>query len=60
MKFLTREKLRGTFAGFLIAIASWMMVIPLREKIIEFSPIKNTFILAGILFLIAWWLLSLK
>lgn len=54
IKMFPKERLKATLAGFLIAIASWMIVIPLREKIIEFSPVKNTLILALILLFIAW------
>lgn len=58
MRLLSRERLIGTIAGFLIAVASWMVIIPLKEKIIEYSPIKNTAIIAALLLLVAWWLES--
>ena len=55
-KVITRQKIEGTLAGLLISIASWWLVVEIREQILKYSPIKNTILIAVILFAIAWWL----
>jgi len=44
------QKLKDTLRGVLIATATWMIVLPLSQKITELTPVKDT-MTAGIILL---------
>jgi len=48
---ITKQEIKSTIKGFLLAVGSWFIILPLREKIVEISPIKDTLIL-GILIIL--------
>ena len=46
------QKLKDTLKGVLIATATWMMVLPLSERIIEFTPVKDTLIVGFVILVV--------
>ena len=51
MKMIT-QKLKDTLKGVLVATATWMIILPLSERIVEFAPIKDTLVI-GFVILVA-------
>ena len=51
MKMIT-QKLKDTLKGVLVATATWMIILPLSERIVEFVPIKDTLVI-GFVILVA-------
>ena len=50
------QKLKDTLRGILIATATWMIVIPLRNYLVDVSPIKNPWMIGvGILIFVIFW-----
>ena len=51
------QKLKDTFRGILLATFTWMIVLPLSQKLVDFSPIKDTLIvgIAGLLIILFVW-----
>lgn len=43
------QRLKDTLKGVLIATATWMIVLPLSERIVDFSPIKDTIIVGVVI-----------
>jgi len=46
---ITKSEIKSTFKGMLLGIGTWFIVLPLREKIVELSPIKSTLTIGIIL-----------
>lgn len=46
------QKLKDTLKGVLIATATWMMVLPLSERIVDFFPVKDTLIIGFVILVI--------
>ena len=53
---VTKAELKGMFKGVLLTTAIWMLVLPLRDWIINISPLKDTAIIGIILLVVvAFW-----
>jgi hypothetical protein len=53
---VTRQELKSTIKGVLIATGTWMLVLPLRDYITNISPIKDTSIIGiALLIIVAFW-----
>jgi len=46
---ISKGEIKGVAKGLILSIGVWWLAIPLREYLIEFSPIKNTAIIGAIL-----------
>ena len=53
---VTYRELKSTIKGFFLGIGSWMVVLPLRDWIVEHSPLKNTLALGVIIILVVLFL----
>lgn len=49
---ISKNELKSTLKGVLIATGTWMLVLPLRDYIIDISPIKDTTIIGIVILLI--------
>ena len=49
---ISKHDLIEQFKGILIAVATWMIVIPFRDWILETSPLKNSWMVGVILLII--------
>jgi len=53
---ITKQELKTLFKGMLLGIGTWFLVLPLREKILELSPIKDTIAIGVLLIaLVLFW-----
>lgn len=51
---ITKSEIKTTLKGFMVAIATWLIAIPLADKIVKLSPLKDTFYLGIIILIVLW------
>lgn len=51
------QKLKDTLRTILLATFTWMVVLPLSQKLVDISPIKDTLLvgIAGLLIILFIW-----
>lgn len=53
---LTKDELKATIKGVLLAAGTWMLIFPIKDAIVEYTPLKSTFAIgiALIVFVLFW------